>query len=92
MGGPNFPEDHSIQSLWSMGFGKANMATLVSLGDSYHPTLVSSTLLANTPQLILSLLYFSYNSIFTCELVGREWSEFGRHRKPLRVTRPHGKQ
>ena len=87
-----FLENHSAKSLWSMGFGAVNMATLVTMGDFYKPRLLSSTLLANTPQLILSILYFSYNSIFTCELVGREWSNFGRHQQPLRVTRPHGEQ
>lgn len=55
-------------------------------------TLVSSTLLANTPQLILSLLYFYFNSIFTSELVDQEWNEYGHRRKPLRVTNPRGKQ
>lgn len=75
-----------------MGFGTVNLTTLVHIGEYYNPTLLSSTLLANTPQLILSLLYFSYNSVFTCELVSREWGNFGRRRQPLRVTMPHGAQ
>ena len=68
------------------------MSTVVQIGEASYSTLLSSTLLANTPQLILSLLYYSYNSIFTCELVGREWNDFGRRRQPLRVTLPRGEQ
>ena len=93
--GSNFPYDHSVKSIWSMGFGAVNTNTLVSWGDSgYAPrqTLITSTLLANTPQLILSLLYFTYNGIFTYELIGREWSKFGQGRRALRVTSPRGQQ
>ena len=87
-----FTQSKTLKSLWSIGFGTVNLTTLVHIGAYYNPTLLSSTLLANTPQLILSMLYFSYNSIFTCEMVGREWNNFGRHRQPLRVTWPRGEQ
>ncbi len=49
-------------------------------------------LLANLPQLLLSFLYFAYNSIFTCMLLAQEWNEYARKRKPLRVTSPVGRQ
>ena len=87
-----FPSPHPIKVLWSMGFGAINMSTLVQIGESNPASLLSNTLLANTPQLILSCLYFCYNSIFTCELVGREWNQLGHRRQPLRVSQPQGQQ
>ena len=45
-------------------------------------------LFANLPQTILSFFYLTYNSLFTCMLLGREWSLFGRHHCTLRVTSP----
>ena len=45
-------------------------------------------LLANLPQLVLSSLYFMYNSLYTCMLSATEWSRFARDRKALRVTSP----
>ena len=75
-----------------MGFGAVSMGALVSIGHYTSPTLLSSTLLSNTPQLILSVLYFSYNSVYTCELISKEWNDFGRRRKPLRLSRPSGGQ
>ena len=86
---PNLPADHSLGELWSLGFGAVNPATQISLPSN---ELLPNTLLANTPQIVLSMIYFAYNSIFTCELVAAEWNEFGRRRKPLRVTSPRGQQ
>ena len=55
--------------------------------------LISNVLTANTPQIILSLLYYAYNSLFTAMLMGYEWVTYSRNRKGLRVTRqPSGTQ
>ncbi|PUU77989.1 hypothetical protein B9Z19DRAFT_1108550 [Tuber borchii] len=45
-------------------------------------------LLVNLPQTILSFLYLTYNSLFTCMLMGHEWSLFGQSHRTLRVTSP----
>ena len=45
-------------------------------------------LLANLPQIILSALYFLYNTLFTCILTSFEWSKFAQQKKALRVTSP----
>jgi len=60
----------------------------------YMPAdLISNAIIANTPQLILSVLYFSYNGLFTAMLMGYEWISYSRKRKGLRVTRqPSGAQ
>lgn len=49
-------------------------------------------LVANSPQIILSFLYFSYNGIFTCMLLAKEWSRYGSKSSFLRVTTPTGRQ
>ena len=49
-------------------------------------------LLANLPQAIVSFLYLTYNALFTCMLVAKEWNNFTHKRKPLRVVCPVEKQ
>ncbi|CAN9204025.1 unnamed protein product [Alternaria alternata] len=71
-------------------FGAVDPRTTVN----YRSTdLISNVLTANTPQIILSLLYYAYNSLFTAMLMGYEWVTYSRNRKGLRVTRqPSGTQ
>ena len=54
--------------------------------------LLLNVLIANSPQLILSFLFLTYNSILTCMLLADEWSGYACKRKPLRVTSPSGSQ
>ncbi|KAJ3572481.1 hypothetical protein NPX13_g5035 [Xylaria arbuscula] len=54
--------------------------------------LVSSILIASSPQLLLSASYLAYNGLFTRLQVAREWSLFGTGFYPLRVTDPQGNQ
>jgi len=49
--------------------------------------MVSLALVANLPQVILSFLYFAYNSLFTAMLMGYEWTSYAHKRKGLRVSR-----
>ena len=55
-------------------------------------TLIAMILLANTPQLLLSVLYFLYNSMYTRMLATSEWTRFALLRKGLRVSSPQGDQ
>lgn len=55
--------------------------------------LLVNVLVANLPQVVLSLLYFSYNGLFTAMLMGYEWTTYGMKRKGLRVSHhPQGDQ
>ncbi|KAI9044731.1 uncharacterized protein KD926_011701 [Aspergillus affinis] len=54
--------------------------------------IIALVLLANTPQIVLSTLYFLINSILTCMLVAAEWGHYARRRRPLRVSWPRGQQ
>ena len=51
-----------------------------------------SILVANSPQVLLSFLFLTYNGLFTCMLLAHEWSGYAHVRKPLRVTSPAGSQ
>ena len=80
----------SISALLSSGFGTSNTHNIIAL--SKHATLAANALLANTPQLIVSLLYLLYNDCFTRMLLAYEYSKFASDRKALRVSSPRGQQ
>ena len=74
-----------LQIRWDRGLGKINSVSLITI---YFRNITQAVLLANLPQTILSFLYLTYNSLFTCMLSGHEWSLFGHHHRTLRVTSP----
>ena len=57
----------------------------VHLGST---SVIPYVLLANLPQGLVSILYLSYNGIFTAMLANREWSNYAHKRATLRVTTP----
>lgn len=56
--------------------------------------LLINVILVNTPQVIMSLLYFNYNALFTSISLATEWDRFGREQeRGLRVSSfPQGAQ
>lgn len=71
-----------------LGFGAVDARTVISSERGGFPTdTISLTLIANLPQVILSLIYFSYNATFTAMLMGLEWIGYARRPKGLRVSR-----
>ncbi|KAH0542508.1 hypothetical protein FGG08_003104 [Glutinoglossum americanum] len=83
-----------IGSLWRLGFGTITPSTLIPM--KLHPlatnSLLANVLIANLPQALMSVIYLSYNGVFTCMLVAKEWSRFADQRRGLRVTEPKGSQ
>lgn len=83
-----------IGDLWDRGFGAVNTISLIGKGRggnaSWRQDTLAMVVLANTPQLLLSILYYSYNALFTSMCAGAEWSQFGvaSERKTLRVSQP----
>ena len=64
-----------------------------SIPSAGNAGVIGNVLIANLPQVILSMIYYTYNSLFTCFLAGREWSSYARTRKGLRVSaKPKGQQ
>jgi hypothetical protein len=54
---------------------------------------VPTILIANLPQIGLSLSYLFFNHFYTSLLVAREWSQYGQEKKGLRVSQnPIGSQ
>lgn len=51
-------------------------------------SILPAVLVINSPQVVLSFLYLLYNGVFTCMLVGREWSQYAVKRATLRGTYP----
>ncbi|KAI1277435.1 hypothetical protein F5Y07DRAFT_362955 [Xylaria sp. FL0933] len=64
----------------------------VNIWGDQPPSYIATLLFTNTPQLILSLCYFSYNSLLTQFHVEKEWNAFSISHKPLRVSYPAGQQ
>jgi len=84
----------SIPDLWKVGFGSLTPYTYLVIGlPKDDPAgLISNVLLANLPQLLLSILYILYNTMLSTFLVQREFSRACQVRKPLRVSEPVGIQ
>ncbi|KAH7405997.1 hypothetical protein DE146DRAFT_787173 [Phaeosphaeria sp. MPI-PUGE-AT-0046c] len=61
---------------------------IVRLTGNSASSLLPAVLLANLPQLVVSLIYVSYNSVWTSMLMGLEWSQYALKRKVLRVSYP----
>jgi hypothetical protein len=84
-----------LKSLWNLGFGSINVLTIIvsHLPSTGAAAVISNALVANTPQLILTLIYFTYNSVFTSMWMAAEWDSFSQRRKGLRVSQqPTGTQ
>lgn len=87
----------TMASFWSMGIGNLEIYTFLYI---FLPTadpdgLVANILVANAPQLFLSLFYMAYNALLTTYLVQREFSRLARagaRRRTLRVSEPRGAQ
>lgn len=78
-----------IQKQW-----KECLGTIIPriTGNRWNLPVIAGILIANTPQLLLSLVYLFYNGLFTCILVSAEWTSYAHEKKSLRVSRPKGQQ
>ncbi|KAI2615203.1 hypothetical protein GGR54DRAFT_632302 [Hypoxylon sp. NC1633] len=77
----------TFSSLWSIGFGRLNAYTYIVIGLTRPDPagLFSNVLIANLPQVAVSVLYIFYNAMLSTFLVQREFSKFPTSRKTLRV-------
>ncbi|KAJ9316599.1 hypothetical protein DTO271D3_3106 [Paecilomyces variotii] len=86
----DYIQKDDIHTLWSLGFGTTQPETLIRYLNTYN--FLTMILLSNSPQLILSLLYYFSNRLLTRILCAAEYCSYSIHRKPLRVSRPEGVQ
>ncbi|KAM7207248.1 hypothetical protein V8F20_002310 [Naviculisporaceae sp. PSN 640] len=50
------------------------------------PAFIALSVIANAPQILVSLVYFTCNGLFTSISTAREWARFAHQRKGLRVS------
>ncbi|KAJ5816561.1 hypothetical protein N7447_008794 [Penicillium robsamsonii] len=60
----------------------------IGLQNNASWTMLSAVVVANTPQLLITISYYCYNGVLTSILAAAEYSSYGVKRKPLRVTWP----
>lgn len=91
-------EDKSFFHFARMGLGAVNAESMTdSIFGSSRKLLqgiaiLLPTLVANSPQPLVSFLFLTYNSLYTCMFIVHEWFDYGSQRKHLRVTDPTGYQ
>lgn len=76
--------------IWQIkGWGTIQSTALLS---SFAASFVGMELLANTPQLLVSFLYFCFNHTLTRMILAADYNNFAIRRRPLRVSFPRGEQ
>ncbi|OQE22231.1 hypothetical protein PENFLA_c013G02865 [Penicillium flavigenum] len=81
-------------SIWAQGLGQPRSGTIITginLSRTF-PNVLAIILLSNTPQLLLSCAYFTYNTCLTCMFAAVEYDSYSMNRKYLRVSWPRGRQ
>ncbi|KAH0371675.1 hypothetical protein KCU65_g1827, partial [Aureobasidium melanogenum] len=84
-------QTYTLSRMWQDGVGTVSTDSFVDSATRGR-SLLENVLLTNTPQLAISFVYVFYNNCLTRMMLGQEYSDFARHRKPLRVSRPEGEQ
>lgn len=75
------------------GWGSASTTTLeIGINGFDAAGILLNAWIANVPQLLLSVIYLSFNALYTSISLAQEWNGFASKRKGLRVTRPSGEQ
>ncbi|KAB5540581.1 hypothetical protein GE09DRAFT_260589 [Coniochaeta sp. 2T2.1] len=80
------------QKLGTSHFGHDSKNKPVLFNGEYLDETMMITVVANTPQLILSICYLAYNGLFTRMLSEFEWASFSVRYATLRVTHKKGQQ
>lgn len=76
----------SLSKIAQYGLGKVHTDTILDRNSKTSDTLFANVLLANTPQTVMSLVYFNFNALFTSISLITEWDRFGKEQKGLRVS------
>ncbi|KAH7002924.1 hypothetical protein EDB82DRAFT_531416 [Fusarium venenatum] len=82
----------SDQPLNDSHFRRTRHTSEVAAHTFGRSSLVTLTVVANLPQLVLSFCYFTYNGLLTRILSELEWSKYSIKHRALRVTEPKGEQ
>ncbi|KAF4959278.1 hypothetical protein FSARC_10794 [Fusarium sarcochroum] len=86
------------RSVTSGAFGNSGINNFVTMdrnygaADQFTGGFMHLVLLANVPQLILSVSYLQFNHLITRIVMAKEWVRMCTKYRPLRVTDPQGDQ
>ena len=81
--GLGFAGGGTSQQFRDAGLGEPNASTLII---GLPPSLLANTIIVNITQAVFSILYFSFNGIYTLMTLTKEWSNYALKRKGLRVS------
>ncbi|KAI9765213.1 MAG: hypothetical protein M1840_007705 [Geoglossum simile] len=87
----NLTTAENINTLWSLGFGQVRAGALIPLPHHLLGAsgLITTSIIANTPQVVLSAWYLMFSGALTAMLVGQQWNRFGAPEgQALRVSEP----
>ncbi|KAJ5385297.1 hypothetical protein N7517_003208 [Penicillium concentricum] len=76
-----------LHIIWTQGLA-GNRGTTAIIDVPVKFSTLSAVVVANIPQLVVTVSYFFYNSVLTNMLATAEYSSYGASSKPLRVTWP----
>lgn len=97
----------TLRHAWSLGIGNVRTQNLIltwSLPRSGTSAILTTAIMVNTPQFLLSLLCLAYSRTLTLFHMGSYWDRFGTYsavpgdevtvdtHRPLRVSEPQGDQ
>lgn len=77
-------------SMWDLGFGQISQHALVIAGGGGNA--ITMTLLANIPQIFLSVIYILYLGIMTSMFLAADWNAFAFKAQTLMLSTPSRKQ
>lgn len=83
-------ESISFSGLWNIGFGSVASSTVINPNSDSGT--IPMVLLANAPQVAVSIAYFFCNNMLTVMSLAVEFHGYATKRKPLRVSWPKGLQ
>ncbi|KAF6823548.1 hypothetical protein CPLU01_11341 [Colletotrichum plurivorum] len=74
--------------MWKLGLGVVRGSTILNTSfiGRGSQNLLHNVILANTPQVVMTAIYYLYNSLFTSISIATEWDRFGSDCKGLRVS------
>ena len=81
-----------LRSVWASDFGGLDSDMMADWTLRGKSGLLGLAVLTNIPQLLLSFLFLTYNSLFTCMLLSKEWMGYASMHTALRVTHAKGEQ
>ena len=82
----------STSNRWAWGTASQLVIGNPESANFSAASILWNTWLANSPQVVLSAIYFFFNRLLTQLASAVEWGHWAKHRKHLRVSKPEGSQ